>query len=77
MLLRNLSAVRSAPYGIALKQTYYLKAGLHPGDFVIAEWKQDRFIKAYAAKKKFEAIIPTVFKLATIARPNATTNTKM
>ena len=57
--------------------TYNLNAGLQEGAFVIAEWKQDRFIKAYAAKKKLEAMIPTALRLATMARAKATTKTRM
>ena len=57
--------------------TYYLNAGLQDGAFVIAEWKHDKFIRAYAAKKKLEAMIPTALRLATMARAKATTKTRM
>ena len=41
------------------------------------EWKHDKFIKAYAAKKKFEATIPIVLSFANMTPPMAMTKTKM
>jgi len=36
-----------------------LKDGLHPGDFVMEVWKTEKFIRAYAATKKFDNKVAT------------------
>jgi hypothetical protein len=41
------------------------------------EWKQERFIRAYAAKKKFEAMTLTILRPAHMVKAKATTKTKM
>ena len=50
---------------------------LYLGDLVKSEWKHDRFINAYDARKKLEARIPMALRSASMTKPMEATKIRM
>ena len=50
---------------------------LYLGDFVKSEWKHDRFINAYDARKKLEARIPMALRSASMTNPMEATKMRI
>ena len=54
-----------------------MKYFFNRGDCVKSEWKQERFMSAYDARKKLEARIPIALRSASITNPIEAKNMRM